>query len=314
MPVPLDEWLDLMAREYLAEYVPGGGAAVRVVVAEERLLADIRDRLSARAAAAGLVALELDAGDTKLNMLHLVFFAIARAIDWDALTQRRLEALVTEAGYTWPLPGRRMTVAALAQANDIAPPLFRRELMRDLTARVWRDGTLAQDFRRAMVALLAAHLAEDEGGLHDGVLDWLRGDLRTLRAVKEAQIGARITLQSARAMLISLCHWLRACGRPGLAVALDISRLLRDRREVAEGVTYTPAAVMAAYEVIRQVIDDTEHYPGMFLVVMADLRLTDDSVPRRGLAAYDALRLRLSNDVRPQARDNPLAPLVVLAA
>jgi hypothetical protein len=49
-------------------------------------------------------------------------------------------------------------------------------------------------------------------------------------------------------------------------------------------------------------------------VVLADPRLIDDSVPKRGLGAYDALRLRLSNDVRPRARDNPLAPLVVLAA
>jgi hypothetical protein len=62
------------------------------------------------------------------------------------------------------------------------------------------------------------------------------------------------------------------------------------------------------------VIDDSEHYPGLFLAVLADPRLIDDSVPKRGLAAYDALRLRLSNDVRPLRRDNPLAPLVVLAA
>jgi len=314
MPVQLDEWLGIIGREYLAEYVPGGGGAVRVAVAGEALLPGIRHALGEGARRAGLTVLELDAADIKLNMLHSVFFAISRTIDWDGLAQARLEALVADAGYAWPQPGRRATMAALADFNGIAAPLLRRELMRDITSRVWRDSTLAQDFRRAMVALLAARLADDEDGLRDAVLDWLRGDLRLLRAVKEAQIGARIGLHTARAMLISLCHWLRACGQPGLAVVLDISRLLRDRREVAEGITYTPAAVMAAYEVIRQVIDDTEHFPGLFLAVLADLRLTDDSVPKRGLAAYDALRLRLSNDVTPQARDNPLAPLVVLAA
>ena len=89
---------------------------------------------------------------------------------------------------------------------------------------------------------------------------------------------------------------------------------LEPRRQLVGGAAYTPAAVMAAYEVIRQVIDDAEHYRGLFLAVLADHRLHDDSVPKRGLAAYDALRLRLSNDVRPAAGENPLAPLVVLAA
>jgi len=312
--VPRDEWLTLMDREYLRDFVRGGGGAVRVAVAEAALLPGIRQYLEQRATAAGFDVLAIDAADTKIHQFHLVFFAIARSIDWAALTQARLEALVAEAGYTWPLPGQRMSVAALAEANGVAAPLLHRALMRDMTSRVWRDSRLAQDFRRAMVALLDSRLSDDKDGLRDGVIDWLHGDLRTLRPVKEAQIGARITLQSARAMLISLCHWLHACRRPGLVVVLDISRLLRDRREVSDGVTYTPAAVMAAYEVIRQVIDDAEHYPGLFLAVLADPRLTDDSVPRRGLGAYDALRLRLSNDVRPQARDNPLAPLVVLAA
>jgi hypothetical protein len=314
VPVARDEWLGLMAREYLADHVRHGGGAVRVAVAAEAALAGLRGELERQGIDAGFDTVAIDAAETKIQQLQLVFFAVARAIDWDALAQARLEALVAEAGYAWPQPGARVSMVVLAEANGVAAPLLRRELVGLLSRRVWGDRALAQDFRRAMVALLDARLSDDKDGLRDAVRDWLRGDLRTLRPVKEAGIGARITLQSARAMLVSLCHWLRACGRPGLVVVLDITRLLRDRREVADGIAYTPAAVMAAYEVIRQVIDDTEHFPGLFLAVLADLRLIDDSVPKRGLAAYDALRLRLSNDVRPRARDNPLAPLVVLAA
>lgn len=314
MAVRKDEWLALMGREYLAGYVAEGGGTVRVAVAEAELLPTLRQALAEDARRAGLVVVALDVAEAKLNLLHLVFFAIAREIDWDALAQARLEALAAEAGYAWPVPGRRMAVPELAEHHGVAPPMLQRELRRHITQKVWRDRALAQDFRRAMVALLDARLTGESDSLRDAVQDWLRGDLRTLRPVKDAQIGARIGLQNARAMLISLCHWLRACGRRGLAVLLDICQLLRDRREIAVGLAYTPAAVMAGYEVIRQVIDDAEHYPGLFLAVLADGRLIDDSVPKRGLAAYDALRLRLSNDVRPLRRDNPLAPLVVLAA
>ena len=314
MAIPSDEWLALVEREYLTSYIPAGGGAVRFVVAEEVLLPLVQLRLAAAADAAGLHVVVIDTALTKLHMLHSVFFAIAQSLDWAALTQARLERMVAEAGYVWPLPGQRLSLAALAAANDVAPPLLRRTLQAHLTSTVWRDHGLAQDFRKAMMALLEARLADDEGDLQSSILDWLRGDLTSLKGVKEAQIGARIGLHNARAMLISLCRWLRGCGVPGLLVVLDIRRLLRDRREIAEGVAYTPAAVMACYEVIRQVIDDTEHFEGLFLAVLADGRLVDDSMPKRGLGAYDALRLRLSNDVRPRDRDNPLAPLVVLAA
>ena len=185
MAVPLDEWLALMERDYLGDYVPQGGAAVRVVVADEALLAPLRQNLGRAAAAAGLAVLEIDAAQTKIQLLHLVFFAIAREIDWDALTQARLEAMVADAGYTWPRPGERMTIPALAQANDIAPPLLRRELMRDITSLVWRDSTLAQDFRRAMVALLDARLSDDKDGLRDEMMVGLR------RLLDETQLRRR---------------------------------------------------------------------------------------------------------------------------
>lgn len=314
MAIRSGEWLGLIERDYLASYIPAGGSAVRFVVAEDAMLSAVQRDLTAAATAAGLHVVAVDTADAKLNMLHAVFFAIASSLDWEKLTQTRLERLVAEAGYTWPVPGQRMSLTALASANGVAPPLLRRTLQGQVTSAVWRDHALAQDFRKAMMALLDVALADDKDDLRNGVLGWLRGDLTSLKWVKEAQIGARIGIQNARAMLISLCHWLSSCGAPGLVVLLDIRRLLRDRREIAEGVAYTPAAVMACYEVVRQVIDDTEHFEGFFLAVLADGRLIDDSVPKRGLGAYDALRLRLSNDVRPRDRDNPLAPLVVLAA
>jgi len=125
---------------------------------------------------------------------------------------------------------------------------------------------------------------------------------------------ARIGRHNARAMLVSLCHWLRTCGHRGLVIMLDIRRLLLDRREVSDGIAYTPAAVMDCYEVIRQLIDDAEHLEGLFLTVLADRRLINDDVPKRALSQYTALKMRVWDDVRPQGQDNPLSPLVVVAS
>ena len=80
-----------------------------------------------------------------------------------------------------------------------------------------------------------------------------------------------------------------------------------------DGIVYTAAAVMDCYEVIRQVIDDTEHFEGLFIVALAGPRLINDDVPKRALGQYTALKMRVWDDVRPQGLDNPLSPLVVIA-
>ena len=169
-----------------------------------------------------------------------------------------------------------------------------------------------------MIALLTAELTGEDQPLADVVLEWLQGTLRTVAPLRRAHIGARIGRQNARAMLMSLCHWVRTCSRPdgggkGILLLLDIRRLNREPREVADGLRYSPAAVMDCYEVLRQVIDDAEHFSGLFLVALADDALLNDN-PRRSLMQYTALQMRVADDVHPHERDNPLAPLVRLAA
>jgi hypothetical protein len=309
--IPLDGWLDLMQREYLASFIPDGGSTVRLAVAAPERLGAVAEGLRERGRAAGLAVIAIDTADTKLHLLQNLFFAIAAAIDWDSLIQGRLERMVADTGYRWPEAGRRTTLAAVAEANGIAPNLLLRQVSQQITRVVWQDARMTQDFRNAMMALLETRLEDDRDPLRDAVLEWLRGQLRRIAQVKAAQIGAKITRHNARAMLKSLFHWLQACGGRGVLVQIDISRLLRERRDVQDGVVYSPANVMDCYEVLRQMIDDADQMEGLFLAVLADPSLLSDD-PRRSLNQYTALKMRVWDDVRPDAGDNPLAPLVVL--
>jgi len=313
MTVPLDDWLGVMDREYTNSFIPEGGGAVRVVVATAETLDLAAATLRDHAAHAGLQVIAVDLAETRLHMLQNLFFAIAAALPWQSMMQTRIEALVTKNGYRWPAPGRRVALAELAEANGIAAHLLRREFHQWLTSDVWHDANLAQDFRSAMIALLEAQLTGESDALRDAVIEWLRGDLRAIARVKPAQIGARIGRHNARAMLMSLCHWVRDCGQRGMLVLLDIRRLHQPKAAVAEGFYYSPGAVMDCYEVLRQVIDDAEHFPGLFLVALAEpAALTADSP--RAIGKYTALEMRVVDDVRPHDRDNPLAPLVRVAA
>jgi hypothetical protein len=164
-----------------------------------------------------------------------------------------------------------------------------------------------------MIALLEAQLTGESEALRDAVFEWLRGELKSIARVKGAQIGGRIGRHNARAMLMSLCRWVRECGAGGMLVLLDIRRLHQAKAAVTDGFTYSPGAVMDCYEVLRQVIDDAEHFPGLFLVALAEPAALAADSPR-AIGKYTALQMRVVDDVRPHGRDNPLAPLVRVAA
>ena len=114
-------------------------------------------------------------------------------------------------------------------------------------------------------------------------------------------------------MLMSLCHWLRGCGHRGILMLLDARQLTLERRGIEQGIVYSPAAVMDCYEVLRQVIDDTEHFEELFLLALGSPRLINDELPKRSLGQYTAPKMWVWDDVQRHGRDNPLAPLAVLA-
>lgn len=313
MAIPGDTWLDLIEKEYFADFIAAGGGAVRFAVAEADALSQLADSLHRRAAASGLITVRLDLATVRLHMLQNVVFAVAAALPWDRLLQTRLESLITTAGHRWPDPGQPLLLPALAEINGVAAHLLWRDLSQALTHEIWQDARLTQDFRNAMIALLQTRLSGEDAALAEAVMNWLQGTLRSIGQLRQAQIGRRIGRQNARAVLMSLCHWVRACGGTGILLLLDIRQLHRERRAITEGLVYTPAAVMDCYEVLRQMIDDAEHFPGLFAAALADEAFLSDD-PRRSLGQYTALQMRIWDDVRPQGGDNPLAPLVRVAA
>jgi hypothetical protein len=262
----------------------------------------------------GLAHVRIDTATTRLHMIQDVFFAIARELDWNAMAQGFVESLFRSKGYEWPRPGEAVAVQDVAECNRLDVTLLRRDFRQWLSAAVMRDTEMTQDFRVAMTQLCLRRLEPEDPqpGITAPILQWLIGELRRIGALKQTFITARITRHNARAMLRSLCRWLRLCGRRGLCASLDIRQLGKTGAAVGDGVRYSPAAVLDGFEVLRQIIDDCEHFAGLLLVVLADQALIGDDL-KRSLDAYLALKMRIWSDVRPEGRDNPLAPLVVLA-
>jgi hypothetical protein len=315
MAVGTEEWLRLIRDEYAVPFIAAGGAAVKfAIVANPALIPGIDARLDDVAHASGLVRVRLDAASVKLHMIQDVFFAIARELDWCALAQRHLERVFAENGREWPRPGQPMPVRELADAYGVHESLVDLDIQRWLTRSLLRDASMTQDFRSAMARLCQDRLAAgDSGEPVAPVIEWLRGEIRIISALRSAQIYTKITRQNARGMLRSLCRWLRLCGEKGLLLSIDADRLARAMPAGSSGVRYTPASVLDAYEVLRQLIDDADHMEGALVIVLADLLLMNAQDAKRSIASYPALKMRIWDDVRDRTRDNPVAPLVILA-
>lgn len=307
-----ERWLDVIEQEYFAAYLPAGGAAAKFVIADDAAFARLCDGTEGLAQRHGLLPVSISAGEVRLHMLQDVFFAVARALPWDDLLQRYVETLFNRNGYIWPRPGADLTMPELAQEFGVAPNLLARTRDQWLSRDLWDDAHLAQDFRAAMLRLCLARLEPEADTLESPVLQWLCGEKVGLPLLRQYHIAARIGRTNARAMLISLCHFVRKAGAKGLVLTLDLRPALRVGAAGTGAVRYSHAAVMDLYEVLREVVDDIEHLPGLFLLCLADQALVAGD-RRRTLDTYKALEMRIWPDVRPGDRQNPLAPLVTVS-
>lgn len=310
-----EEWLAVVRGEYLHDFVRAGGAAVKFAVpsTEPGRLA-LRERLREAAEAAGYHFACVDAVATRLHLVDLLFHAVARQTDWDALAHTYVAQVLATRGLRLPEEGAALDVASIAALNGHPELLLRTELRRAIENPLFGDTAMSQEFRLAMIQLCLAQLDPTEDpALKEAIIAWLRGELRLLSEVRRALIFQKVARHNARHMLYSLAHWLTLVGRSGLVLVLDVTRYASAVRPAdrEEGFYYSTPAAMDVYEVLRQLIDSTDEVASCFVAVLAGPELLQDD--RRGLRSYQALYFRVWDEVHDRARENPLSSLVRIA-
>lgn len=311
----LSDWIAALNREYLSTFVSQGGAAVKFAVPPDEstgtaTLAAVSDA----GARLGYVSAVLNARDLRIHMVDHVFFAVANALPWEDLVSRVVSQLVTRAGYESSKAGAGALFEQLAAANGVDSRVLLMELRRTLSSEVFSRHELSKDFRIAMTQLCLGHLSGGPAGdtTKKALVDWITGRNTSIAAVKPYHIFNRISRSNARHMLESLLHWVRFAGLPGTVIAMDISRLGLAKNPRDERVFYTKAAVLDAFEVLRQCIDATDRSSGLLMIVVTDSAFLDEA-NTRGVNAYSALRARIFDEVRDRTLANPLASLVRIA-
>ncbi len=314
------EWLAIAQHEYLQSFIRGGGAAVKFLVPTEEInRGGLKQGLRGIAEAEGYQFAWVDAATTRVHMIDHVFHEIAQQVDWDELSFSFVSRMLAEQGFTLPSQRYEFTLQRLAELNERDERLLRQELHALPEKRLLQDYQMSQEFRLAMIRLCQAHLGGD--GMSpvpaEVIKEWLCGRLRRLVELKPALIFQKVARDNARHLLSSLSYWLHLTGKSGLVLALDISRCLMQRPKPKDQQDdsryYTLAMALDTYEVLRQCIDATDELEFCFLVVIAPPAFLhpDD---RRGVYGYDALRMRIWDEVRDKQRVNPFSTLIRLSS
>jgi len=308
-------WLRFMEDEYLNSYIRNGGCSVKFAVTfDQQSVQCVREGLLHIGERLGYLVARVSANDTKIHMMDEIFFRAAEQLPWRALSRQVIRTLAAQAGYAWPstLPETdEMPLAErLASANNIDPQMVLLELKKQIGQRVFKERKLAKDFRVGMTHLC---LAELSGG-QDGVLtarvltDWLTGRNRTIGAVKPYQIFRKVDRATARYFFEAMIQWVRLAGHPGIILLMDSGRLMVPRDPQDRGFYYTKAAVLDAYEVLREFIDGAGRVSGYFMAVLPGAAFLEDH--SRGLSAYEALKFRVFDEIRDRKLVNPMGSLV----
>lgn len=310
------EWFQTIRQEYLQRFVGQGGSSVKFVVTpSEADHAQVQKQLVALAEREHYTSVSVDAKETKIHMMDKFFHQVARRIPWDALASQFVRRLLQENGYKIPEGKDEFSIAGVARMNERAEPLLRRDLNSWLERAIYHDTQMCQEFRMAMIRLCLGQM--DTGAespfMSEPVKAWLCGELRQISSLKEALIFQKIVRTNARYMFASLSRWLRLVGKTGLVVSLDLSRCLESKKpDSPEGLYYGVSATLDAYEMLRQFIDGTDELESLLLVVSVPPEFLTDT--RRGLSRYEALKLRIWDEVRDREYQNPLGALIRLSA
>ena len=312
MSIVPEEWVRLLRREYLQEFIPAGGAAVKIAGVPPCAARVVLTAVGAAAEEHRCFVGRVDSASTRVHLIDQLFFAVARQVEWDTLTDRFLRELLQANGIECEgLPLSDM--GALAEANGRSRTGLLSEINRLVENAVLGDAGLSSEFGTALAMLCRGRYNPQNVNPTDAdlVKQWLRGEKCHLTGLKRLQIYQRIGRHNARPLLASLAGWLHQVGYAGLALVMDFSAVGAGRR-AEDSLRYTRNTLLDSYEVLRQFIDETDEVEHLLVVVVAGPGLVDD--PKRSVDNYTALKMRIVDEVRDQNRPNPLNAMVRLAA
>jgi hypothetical protein len=255
----------------------------------------------------------VDASSTKVHFIQTLFHELARQLDWDQLAGEYLKSCLEQIGAasqtSFPICLNRLVM----KDGSTTPVGVADRLQSMLSSDIAEDYAMSHEFRTAVLHLCLAQVEREDGPVSPfgpAVARWLRGETTHLSEIKDAKLFQKVARNNARHLLLSLTHMIRKVGRRGTFILIDISRYLESNKfaaRVAAIITRRPQ-LWIFMSFFGNLLMGKQSLRGVFIVILATPALLSDSY--RSLDRYQALKMRIVDDVRVRSRQNLLAPMV----
>ncbi|WP_133117476.1 hypothetical protein [Tepidiforma thermophila] len=308
--LPLDLWLRCLEAEYLKTFIPQGGAAIKVAVVPDESRGTVRTALRERLEHSGFTVFDLTEEAAGVHSIEQFWFALARLVDWERLAGRVRARVATEAGYPPGPNGEACTLGELARSYDIEAHEVSRQFQQTLSRLVFRDYSLALDFRKAMVRLVHDPFQNPESidGSCAVIRQWFDGTLPSISQVRSATIFRRIDRTNARQILLSFLRLFTREFGPA-AILVDLTRYYRETNERGYP-RFTRRQLFDLYETLREFLDAASEMERTVLFFLTSREFIESE--RISYHQYRALQARIENEVRSLSYPNPCAAMVQL--
>lgn len=240
------------------------------------------------------VVVRIDARATRLMAVDELYRAIASQVPWEELVDRCALNVIREAlGYhdfALAVPEfSRWAVETHGRSSSILAAD-----VRDETDRWIRGLDVHAAWVHPIRNLIRQRIA-GESGNDEPAYRWLQGQRLSASERRAVGVPANVDRRSARSMLLSLAVLIHAASHRGLMVLVDNAEVMA-RVVRTEGVAYyTRASRDQAYEMVRELIDESHQSAYLFLVVAGSSDLYENQ--KTGFPSYPALWARIQSEI-----------------
>ena len=307
--VGIDFLTDFWAKNYLQDYIPGGGSRIQFLMGRQgsgktHMIEYFLGRTDNYKIAS------FSARKIWIHDFKEIFFEVLNQCNLEECLGICARKIVSELGFS---PDERDGSFAGGQTQQgMADPITKREIRLQLKKMFMENPLMDSNFAYACALLTGGILGHPllEEPARKALLGWMSGDkevkLATLRNLGLSP--ARITKNNARHMLRSLVEVIKIAGYKGLIIAIDDLDILVSRDSLEE-IRYTRLKREDAYESIRELIDEIDTLCNVFFLFAFDRKLIDDDVD--GIKSYQALWFRIQNEIQSE-RVNRFSNLIDL--
>jgi hypothetical protein len=318
-------WLShLLEQDASIEYLNNGGSIIRFVIAEDdsahsNLVATLRKAKTENQFALFSVpahSCEIHRPDRVLNQLASSWntesysIAVVKKV-WKKLHYNASESILLN--------------DASRESGQDPDPLFSKfnRTLRDLLGRnhLNQDSQINsvrfnRDFVNGAICSMTSLIEGDESEIKK-FESWLRGERLTAAERRSIGIMWPIKRDNATSILRSMTAFSSLAGWNGSILHLDIRCVTDPTRYdlIKSSNSYSKPKRIALYQWLREIIDQTQHFSNCLIVVEVGPTFTDQSQFGIGVGIYDALKNRITDDVRLDENDisNPSAVIVPIS-